>query len=95
MARKKNYLNNKDLYNELVKSKELDKLTPTAEKMLVLLAERTINKLNYVNSDDRNDCLQFALLDLLKYWRNFNPKYTKRICVFYRNSKKRICKRLE
>ena len=34
MARKKNYLNNKDLYNELVTSKELDKLTPTAEKML-------------------------------------------------------------
>lgn len=32
MARKKNYLNNKDLYNELVTSKELDKLTPTAEK---------------------------------------------------------------
>lgn len=42
MPRKKNYLNNKDLYNELVKSKELDKLTPTAEKMLVLLPKELL-----------------------------------------------------
>ena len=39
MAKKKNYLNNKDLFNAIVESKEQDKLTPTAEKMLVLLAE--------------------------------------------------------
>ena len=92
MAKKKNYLNNKDLYNELVKSKELDKLTPTAEKMLVLLAERTINKLNYVNSDDRDDCLQFALLDLLKYWRNFNPKYPNAFAYFTEIAKRGYAK---
>lgn len=92
MTRKKNYLNNKDLFNEIVKSKELDKLTPTAEKMLILLAERTINKLRYVNSDDRNDCLQFALLDLLKYWRNFNPKYTNAFAYFTEITKRGYAK---
>ena len=71
MARTKNYLNNKDLYTEIVISKEQDKLTPTAEKMLILLAERTIRKMTYVYDDDRQDCLQFAILDLLKNWRNF------------------------
>ena len=71
MARKKNYLNNKDFYAQMVLSKDADKLTPTAEKMLILLAEKTINKMRYVSEDDRNDCLQFAMLDLLKYWRNF------------------------
>ena len=45
--------------------------------MLILLAERTIRKMSYVYDDDRKDCLQFAMLDLLKYWRNFNPKYPK------------------
>ena len=92
MAKKKNYLNNKDLYNEMVLSKEADKLTPTAEKMLVLLAERAINRLNYVNSDDRDDCLQFALLDLLKYWKNFNPKYTNAFAYFTEIAKRGYAK---
>lgn len=92
VPRKKNYLNNKDLYNEIVKSKELDKLTPTAEKMFILLAERTINKLTYVSGDDRNDCLQFALLDLLKYWRNFNPKYPNAFAYFTEIAKRGYAK---
>ena len=92
MTRKKNYLNNKDLYNAIVESKQDDKLTPTAEKMLVLLAERTIRKLTYVSEDDRNDCLQFALLDLLKYWRNFNPKYTNAFAYFTEIAKRGYAK---
>lgn len=92
MPRKKNYLNNKDLYNAIVESKQQDKLTPTAEKMLVLLAERTIRKLTYVNEDDRQDCLQFALLDLLKYWRNFNPKYTNAFAYFTEIAKRGYAK---
>ena len=92
MPRKKNYLNNKDLYNAIVESKQDDKLTPTAEKMLVLLAERTIRKLTYVSEDDRNDCLQFALLDLLKYWRNFNPKYTNAFAYFTEIAKRGYAK---
>jgi len=75
VTRKKNYLNNKDFFDEMVLSLEQDKLTSNAEKMLILLAERTINRMKYVNEDDRMDCLQFAILDLLKYWRNFNPAY--------------------
>ena len=92
MPRKKNYLNNKDLYNAIVESKQDDKLTQTAEKMLVLLAERTIRKLTYVSEDDRNDCLQFALLDLLKYWRNFNPKYTNAFVYFTEIAKRGYAK---
>jgi len=38
MSRKKNYLNNKDLLAEIIKSKEQDELTPTALKMLMMLA---------------------------------------------------------
>ena len=92
VAKKKNYLNNKDLYNEIVKSKEEGKLTRDAEKMLVLLAERAIRKLTYVNEDDRNDCLQFALLDLLKYWQNFNPKYTNAFAYFTEIAKRGYAK---
>lgn len=92
MARKKDYLNNKDLYDQIVLSLENNKLTPEAEKMLILLAERAINKLSYVNEDDRMDCLQFALLDLLKYWRNFNPKYPNAFAYFTEIAKKGYAK---
>lgn len=92
MTRKKNYLNNKDLYDQIVLSKEQDKLTSDAEKMLVLLAERAIRKLTYVSEDDRQDCLQFALLDLLKYWRNFNPEYKNAFAYFTEIAKRGYAK---
>ena len=92
MARKKNYLNNKDLYAEIVISKEQDKLTPTAEKMLMILAENAIRKMSYVYDDDRKDCLQFAMLDLLKYWRNFNPKYPNAFAYFTEIAKRGYAK---
>lgn len=92
MPRKKQYLNNKDLYAEIVKSLEDDKLTKDAEKMLILLAERAIRKLVYLNDDDRQDCLQFAMLDLLKYWRNFNPKYTNAFAYFTEIAKRGYAK---
>jgi hypothetical protein len=92
VARKKEYLNNRDLYDQMVLSLEQNKLTPEAEKMLILLAERTINKLSYVNDDDRQDCLQFALLDLLKYWRNFNPKFPNAFAYFTEIAKRGYAK---
>jgi hypothetical protein len=90
--RKKEYLNNKDLYDEIVKSKDQDKLTPTAEKMLMLLAERAITKMKYVSLDDKKDCLAFAMLDLLKYWRGFNPKYKNAFAYFTEIAKKGYAK---
>lgn len=92
MAKTKNYLNNKDLHDAMSESKELDKLTPIAEKMLILLAERAINRMSYVNPDDRDDCLQFAILDLLKYWRGFNPVYPNAFAYFTEIAKRGYAK---
>jgi len=95
MAKKrksKNYLNNRDLYDQMVLSKEQNVLTKEAEKMLILLAERAINRMRYVSEDDRKDCLQFALLDLLKYWRNFNPKYPNAFAYFTEIAKRGYAK---
>ena len=92
MAKKKNYLNNKDFFDEIVISLEQDKLTRNAEKMLVLLAEKAINRMKYVNEDDRADCLQFAILDLLKYWKNFNPQYPNAFAYFTEIAKRGYAK---
>ena len=88
----KNYLNNRDLYDQMVLSKDQDFLTKEAEKMLILIAERAINKMTYVSEDDRKDCLQFAILDLLKYWRNFNPIYPNAFAYFTEIAKRGYAK---
>ena len=47
------YLNNKDLYIEIIVSKAQGKLTRNAEKMLELLAKKTIKKMRYWSNDDK------------------------------------------
>ena len=88
MARKKGYLNNGDLHNEIVKSQEQGELTRTAQDMLMLLAERANNKLTYTRIEDKEDCIQQARLDLLKYWKSYNPKY-KNAFAYYTEIAKR------
>ena len=94
--RKKNYLNNRDLYDEIVISKSLEegkgKLTTKAEKMLMLIAQRAIGKMKYNNDADREDCLSSAYLDLLKYWRGFNPKYTNAFAYYTEIAKRGFAK---
>ncbi len=66
------YLNNKDLYCEIIVSKAQGKLTRKAEQMLILLAKETIKKKKYWSADDKLDCWQFGLLDMFQNWYNFN-----------------------
>lgn len=68
------YLNNKDLYYEIIVSKAQGKLTRKAERMLEILGKETIKKMRYWSNDDRNDCLQGGLLDMYANWYNFNEE---------------------
>lgn len=77
-SRKKNsqnYINKKELLKEIVKSKENDELTKEAFEMLFLMVKRISTTLYYKNEDDREDCMQDACHDIVKYWRNFDPDY--------------------
>jgi hypothetical protein len=68
------YLNNRDLYIEIIISKAQGKLTRNAEKMLELLAKKTIKKMRYWSNDDKLDCYQSGLLDMFQNWYNFNEE---------------------
>lgn len=81
-------VNNKELYNEIIISKQKGELTPKAVQMLMLIADGVLNKLPYVRQDDKKDCASFAKLDLLKYWNSFNPKY-KNAFAYYTEIAKR------
>ena len=65
------YLNNKELYIEIIVSKAQGRLTRNAERMLELLAKKTIKKMRYYSNDDKLDCYQTGLLDMFEYWYNF------------------------
>lgn len=87
------YLRNKDLLAEIILSKEQGKLTKEGVRMLVLLSERAIRRLQYRNPDDRDDCLAFAQLDLFKYWDRFKPeKSTNAFAYFTQIAKKGYAK---
>ncbi len=66
------YLNNKELFIEIIISKAQGRLTRNAEKMLELLAKKTIKKMRYWSNDDKLDCYQSGLLDMYQNWYNFN-----------------------
>lgn len=68
------YLNNKDLFIEIIISKAQGRLTKNAEHMLELLAKKTIKKMRYWNNDDKLDCFQSGLLDMFQNWYNFNEE---------------------
>jgi hypothetical protein len=74
------YLKNKDFYNEILKSKEKNELTPQAQQMMILLANKTIKKMRYYNPIDKEDCLQTGLMIMFSNWRNFDE--TKSVNAF-------------
>lgn len=67
-------INKKDFFNEIKKSKEADELTPTAIKYFIQMANHGVRhgKLYYQDKRDEEDCIQAALYDVLKHWRNFD-----------------------
>ena len=68
------YVKNKELREELIKSKEADKLTPECLDMMMLMANRFTVKFSYIYPQDREDCISFAILDCYLYWRGYNPE---------------------
>ena len=70
------YLNDSELYYEIVISKGRGKLTRKAERMLILIANNTIRKKQstYKTVEDMEDCLQQGLMRLFENWKGFNDK---------------------
>jgi hypothetical protein len=76
MARKKrgdvHYINNKDFTNAIITSKADNELNKFAIDCFIALANRAVDRLYFKDPRDREDCIQSAILDCLKYWRSFD-----------------------
>ena len=82
-AASSHYVKNADLLAEIIKSKEQDELTEEAAKMFVQIATKMSTMLKYNNPDDREDCISAAVLDCIRYWRNFDPTITQNAFAFF------------
>jgi hypothetical protein len=87
--KQKNYLNNDDLYEQLLLSKAKSKATPELIKMMIDISTGLAHKLTYFNEDDRNDCKAEGLLQMVLNYHNFNEfKYNNALAYLTE-----ICKR--
>jgi len=79
----KQYLNGRDLYKEIIISKEMGRLTPQAGKMLYLLGKNIIRKFSYSNPIDKEDCLQEGMLQIYKNWHLFDEHKSENTFAYY------------
>jgi hypothetical protein len=70
------YVNNKEFTEEIILCKKSGELSTFAINCFISLANRAVNKMYYEDYRDREDCIQSALLDCLKYWKGFDPAKT-------------------
>lgn len=77
------HVKNSDLRNEILKCKENDILSDDAIKMFQLMAKKFSTKLNYVYSEDREDCISFAVLDCYQYWRGYDPEKSQNAFAYF------------
>ena len=91
----KYYINNRDFTNEIIRCKyglenpetgfkhKAGELSPKAIEYFILLANRAILKLDLPNEIDKDDFIQSALLDLLRYWSNFNEEKSNNAFAYF------------
>jgi len=70
-----NYVSNKELTVELVKSKEEGELTPEALRMLMLMIKSINKPLRYKYAMDRDDCTSEAMYVVLRRWKRFDATH--------------------
>lgn len=78
-----NYVQPEELKAEVLISLEKGELTPRAIEMFQLMAKEMSKKFRYKDEEDRKDCIAFAMMDVIRYWKSFNPEKSKYPFAYY------------
>jgi DNA-directed RNA polymerase specialized sigma subunit len=81
--RKTNYLNNRDLLAETIKSKEQGRMTDKLARMLQMLCKRYGSRANFANYTYNEDMQAYAMMSLAKTWSAFNPEKSSNAFAFF------------
>lgn len=83
MARKRNYLNNKDMMEQLRLSKQQGSMTNEFANMMVMLAAKFAKSPQYHNYTFIDDMQQYALLQVCRAWDKFDEAKYDNCFAFY------------
>jgi hypothetical protein len=78
-----NYVDPEELKREVLASLEKGELTPKAVDIFQKMAKEISKKFRYKDDEDRKDCIAFAMMDVLRYWKSFNPEKSKYPFAYY------------
>lgn len=94
--RKKNYLNNKDLFAVVVISKEAGRMSDKLARMLQMLCKKYASHPRFVNYSYNEDMQAYAMMMLVRTWNSFKPEKSQNPFAFYtqciKNSYKQFLK---
>lgn len=89
MAKKKNYINNADMLEEVIKSKEQGSMTDKFANMIMLLVKRYASQGSYRDYTYVEDMEGYAMLIVCKVWNSFDPeKYDNPFAYFTQTIKR-------
>lgn len=83
VPKKKNYLNNKDLLAEVVRSKEANQMNDKLALMLTMLCKKYAKKGNFAGYSYNDDMQGYAMLMLVKTWNSFDPSKSNNPFAFF------------
>lgn len=87
------YIDDVNFHYELIISNGKGKLTPLAEKYIIMMANEMIKKFNYNEYQDYKDCLNSAILHMLSNWKKFDEvKYDSPFRYFSELCKRALAK---
>lgn len=85
----KNYINNKSLLEEVLKSKERGRMTDEFGKMMMLLVKRYSSQGSYSGYTYVNDMESYALMTVCKVWNSFDPEKSSNPFAYFTQTIKR------
>jgi len=78
-----NYADPEELKKEVLISLERGELTPRLIEIFQKMANEISKKFRYKDEEDRQDCIAFAMMDVIRYWKSFNPEKSKYPFAYY------------
>ncbi|MCK9575596.1 MAG: hypothetical protein WC979_01185 [Candidatus Pacearchaeota archaeon] len=73
-SNKKYYVDPEEFRNAIIESKSKGELTRDATDMLVLMCNEISRTNSYKYPMDKEDCVAFAIEDVLRYWKGYDPE---------------------
>lgn len=79
----RNYLNNRDLLAEVIRSKEQSRMTDKLAHMLTLLCARYGKRGNFASYTYNQDMQAYAMMMLVRTWNSFDPEKSNNPFAFF------------